>query len=61
MIYRAKYVTQSGTERRMTFSHSGGIKAAYAFAQSWQIRDERLEYVEWVREAQRPVLELQAQ
>lgn len=60
-LYRAAYLTKGGTVRRMTFSVAGGIKAAHAFAQGWQLADDRLDSVQTVRELQRPAFQLQAQ
>lgn len=60
-LYRALYQTRSGQSRRMTFSHSGGIKAAHSFAQAWEQRDDKLLAVVTVRALERPAFQLQAQ
>ncbi len=57
-LYRALYQTRTGTVRRMTFAHSGGIKAAHVFAAQWELRDDRLESVHTVRPLARPQFDL---
>ena len=59
-LYRAAFVTKGGTVRRMTFSVAGGIKAAHAFAQGWELRDDRLDSVQTARDLQRPAFQLQS-
>ena len=56
-IYRAVYATKAGIVRRMTFSVAGGIKAAYSFAEQWQLADDALQAVAIVR----PQFQLQPQ
>ncbi len=60
-LYRALYQTRTGTVRRMTFAHSGGIKAAHRFAESWQLADDRLQAVATVRPLERPQFDLLTQ
>jgi hypothetical protein len=57
MIYRALYHSKAGRVRYMTFAHAGGIKAAHTFAQSWELRDDKLQGVVTVREIARPSLQ----
>ncbi len=62
-LYRALYQTRTGTVRRMTFAHSGGIKAAHRFAESWQIEGangDKLIGVATVRPLARPEFQLQS-
>ncbi len=59
-LYRAVYVTRIGEKRRMTFAHSGGIKAALEFAKLWSLADDRLVRVETVRPLARPQFSLQS-
>lgn len=59
-LYRALYQTRTGQSRHMTFSHSGGIKAAHSFAQAWELRDDKLLAVVTVRALERPAFQLQA-
>lgn len=57
-LYRALYQKRTGQSRHMTFSHSGGIKAAHKFAELWQLSDDKLLAVVTVRELARPVYQL---
>ena len=59
MIYRAIYLSKSGTVRRMTFRCDLGIRQAHRFAEGWELADDTLQRVEWVRECERPLFELQ--
>jgi hypothetical protein len=59
MMYRATYRSKHGTERRMTFRCDQGIRQAHRFAQAWELTDDTLQRVEWVRECERPLFELQ--
>ena len=57
-LYRATYRKPDATVRRMTFAHAGGIKAAHRHAQAWELKDDRLQRVDWLRDCERPVFNL---
>ena len=59
-LYRATFATKAGVHRRMTFSVSGGHRAAWQFAESWELRDDNLQSVAAIRPIARPEFQLQS-
>lgn len=57
-MYRALYRTRTGSTRHMTFAHAGGHRAAFLHAQAWELRDDKLDRVNDLRECERPVFNL---
>ena len=57
-LYRASYLTKSGTVRRMTLS-APSLRDAWRVAEQWQLADDKLEAVATVP-ARRPEFTLQA-
>lgn len=58
-LYRAHYLTKSGTVRRMTLA-AATMREAWEVAAQWQLRDDRLQAVSTVAQ-RRPPFQLQAQ
>ncbi len=56
MIYRAHYLTKSGTVRHMTLA-AATMRDAWKIAADWQLRDDRLQAVSTVQ-ARRPYFQL---